>query len=296
MKNLQKWIIFLIILLPVVLGIVTLVTRQHNFGALPSPTSKRIGLIEITGVITESRDYIRQLKSFRQDNSIAGVLLRIDSPGGAVAPSQEIYREVARFKSEKKPVIITMGNVAASGGYYIASPGHTIFADPGTLTGSIGVILTIPFFKDLANKIGVRFRVFKAGKYKDMTTPYREMSPEEQKIIQDVLDDTHNQFINDVAIGREMDVDSIGELADGRIFTGRQAVTAGLVDTLGGFEEALDYLRKQSGVSERARVVRRFQKDSFFEDFLMEEILHILPPFRRVLDSGMYFLYAPYAQ
>ncbi|HEX3020283.1 MAG TPA: signal peptide peptidase SppA, partial [Chitinispirillaceae bacterium] len=235
MKLLQRFLIITILILPVILGIF-LLAGAHS--PIPSASLKRIGLIKVDGVILNSENIVKQLNSFRNDKTIVGILLKIDSPGGATAPSQEIYREILRFKEAGKPVVVSMGSVAASGGYYIASPARCIYASPGTLTGSIGVILTIPLYKDLANKIGVQMRTLKAGKFKDIANRYRSMSDGETLIIQSLLDDTHNQFIDDVARAREISRDSIKAIADGRIFTGKQAKGLGLVDSLGGYLDA----------------------------------------------------------
>ena len=202
MRSLRKWFVAGIIALPVLIGIALFLRSSRERDVSPYFSFRGIGLVQIKGTIIESDEYVRQLRSLRFDNSIAGVIVRIDSPGGAVAPSQEIYREMLRFREISKPVVVSMGSVAASGGYYIASPGTKIFADPGTLTGSIGVIFTLPLFQELAKKIGVEFRVFTAGRMKDIGSPYRRMTEDEKKFIDALLKDTHEQFIDDVAAGR----------------------------------------------------------------------------------------------
>lgn len=236
---------------------------------------------------------VNQLQSFKKDKTIAGILIRIESPGGAAAPSQEIYNEILRIREAQKPVVVSMGNIAASGGYYVASPAKWIFADPGTITGSIGVIMTLPLYKDLAEKIGVNMRVYKAGKFKDFTSTYRQMSDGEEKILQSLLDDTHNQFIDDVAYARAISRDSIAFLADGRIFTGRQAVKVGLVDSLGGYHDALNYLRKISGAGPNARTVDKTEKLSIIREWLLEEIVHIFPQlYSYIAPYSVHFLYS----
>jgi protease IV len=291
-RNYQKFLIVGILLLPILLGAIISVLNDHNENSsFASGSLKKIGLVRVEGVISQSYDCVRQLKSLRQDNSIAAVLLRIDSPGGAVAPSQEIYSEVLNYKNQKKSLIVSMGTVAASGGYYIASPSQKIFADPGTLTGSIGVIMTLPMYEGLAKKIGVEMRTFKAGKFKDITSPYRDVTAAEQTVLQNLLDDTHDQFISDVAKGRNVPFDTIKTVADGRVFTGRQALAVHLVDTLGGFQDAVAYVKHISGLSDKAKVVERSEKSSLLREWLVEETLQLFPQLYQVLSKpGPQFL------
>jgi len=274
-KKFQKILIIAILLLPIILG--AILTNNQSAESFSSAALKKIGLVRVEGVIEQGDEVIRQLRSFRMDNSIAGVLLRIDSPGGAVAPSQEIYSEVLNYQTCKKPLIVTMGTVAASGGYYIASPSQKIFADPGTLTGSIGVIMTLPRFEELTKKVGVEMRTFKAGKFKDITSPYRSVTQPEQTVLQDMLDDTHDQFIGDVAKGRKLPFDTIKALADGRVFTGRQALKVHLVDTLGGYQDAVAYIKHITGLSDKAKIVERSEKGSFLREWLVEEAIKAFP-------------------
>ncbi len=275
MKNLQRILIVIILLLPVIIGLVLLSGVPAK--VIPSASFKRLGLVRIEGVIFNSESIVKQLNAFRTDKSIAGILVKINSPGGATAPSQEIYKEILRIKEENKPLVVSMGDLAASGGYYIASPAKCIFADPGTLTGSIGVILTVPLYKDLANKIGIQMRILKAGKFKDIANNYRAMTDGEEQILQSLLDDTHNQFIDDVARARGINRDSIKNLADGRIFTGRQAQTLGLIDSLGGYLDALSYLRKITGSGPNARIIEKTEKLSNIREWLLESMVRIFP-------------------
>jgi protease-4 len=267
------------ILLPILLGIAlsTSGDLKNKHSSLGSAGIKKIGLVKVEGAIFSSYDIVRQLRSFLDDNNIVGVLLRVDSPGGATAPSQEIYNEVLQFKKKKKSLVVSMGSMAASGGYYISSPAQKIFADPGTMTGSIGVIISTPQYDELAKKIGIEMRVMKAGKFKDILSPYREVTESESNLMQSLLDDTHDQFISDVATARELPYDSIKAIADGRIFTGRQAVKYKLVDTLGGFEDALRYLKKTTGLSQKSKAVERKDRFDLFSELLTEELVHIFP-------------------
>jgi protease-4 len=276
-KNFQKIIIAGILLLPIILGAFISGLDNSSESSFRGSTLKKIGLVRVDGVIMDGEDVIRQLRSFRNDNTIAGVLLKVNSPGGAVAPSQEIYTEVLNYQKQNKPLIVSMGTVAASGGYYISSPANKIFADPGTLTGSIGVIMTLPMYEALAKKVGVEMRTFKAGKYKDMTSPYRSMGAPEQAVLQGMLDDTYDQFIGDVATARKLPYDTIKVYAEGRVFTGRQAQKAHLVDSLGGYHDAIKYLRHITGLSDKAKIIERTEKSALFREWLVEESVKIFP-------------------
>jgi protease IV len=207
-----------------------------------------IAVVKVEGIIQDSTDVVRTLDRLAKNDGVRAVVLRVDSPGGGVAPSQEIYDAVMRLR-EKKPVVASLGGEAASGGYYIASACHTIVANPGTLTGSIGVILHTGSVSELLKKIGVQASVVKAGKYKDIGSPLREMTDEERRLLGEVLDNVHSQFIDAVAKGRNMTSDQVRPLADGRIFSGEQARDLRLVDQLGGLREAVDLAAKRAGLS-----------------------------------------------
>lgn len=292
-RKAQNLIILFVILLPVILGVVFLASSGRRSG-ISRFSLQKLAVVRVEGVIEESGWYVQLLRDFRQDNSVAGVLLRIDSPGGAVAPSQEIYSEVAAYKASGKPLVVSMGNMAASGGYYIASPAERIFASPGTLTGSIGVIFTIPLYEELTQKLGVEFRVFKAGEFKDIGSPYRNHSEQEKQLFQNLLDDTHEQFIQAICEGRGLDEDSVRTVADGRIFTGRQAYEQNLVDTLGGFEDALQYLRLKSGVSENCRIIEKEQRGDSWWDLISQTAQKNIPALGSFSRSaGLYFLFQP---
>jgi protease-4 len=278
---------------PIVLGLLLLAVHSRTGQSKLSPlSSHKVGLVQVSDVIYSSEDYVKQLRDLREDDAVAGVLLRIDSPGGAVAPSQEIFEEVMKFREINKPLVVSMGNLAASGGYYIASPAFKIFANPGTITGSIGAIMSFPHYYKLLSKIGVDMEVIKAGELKDVGSPNREMTPKERAYLQAMIHDVHLQFIEDVSRARSIDVDSLVPLADGRIFTGRQALSVGLVDTLGGYEDALDYLKAYVGVSEKSNPVEKKKPEPFWKKLLTEEIFDKIPLLKNAaMPSGSYFLY-----
>jgi protease IV len=257
MTSRQKISIAGILALPVILGIVLVIGRSSSSSLSPK-VFKKIGLVQVTDVILASEPYVKQLRELREDDGIAGVLLRIDSPGGAVAPAQEIYQEALKFRGVK-PLVATFGNVAASGGYYIASPALRIFANPGSITASIGVIFRFPQYFKLMDKLGISMQVLKSGGVKDMGSAQREMTPQEKKLFQDMLDNIHEQFIMEVSRARGMNSDSLRPIADGRIMTGQQALAARLIDTLGSFEDAADYLKNYLGLSQSTAVIEKKQ-------------------------------------
>ncbi len=228
------------------------------------PLTQKLALVRIEGPIMDSKDVVDEIDEYVRDNSIKGIVLRIDSPGGAVAPSQEIYSEVKKAAARKK-VVVSMGSVAASGGYYIASAATRIFANPGTLTGSIGVIMEIPNISDLMKKIGVSAEVVKSGKNKDIGSAFRPMKEEDRQLLQNVLDNVHEQFIRAVAEGRHMKIEDLRPIADGRIFSGEQAVPLHLVDELGTLDDATKAAGKLAGLGEEPEVVSKKDKVSILD-------------------------------
>lgn len=221
-----------------------------------SPWASAVGVIEVTGVIDDDEEIVAAIRRFAKSDQIRAVVLRVESPGGAVTPSQEIYRELLRLR-EKKPLVASLGEVAASGGYYVASACTTIVANPGTITGSIGVIMgTLYNVQGLLDKLGIKGTVIKAGTYKDIGSSIRDMSAEERKILKDMLDDVHQQFIAAIAVGRKMDEAAVRPLADGRVYSGEQAKRLGLVDQIGGFQDAVALAAKEAGISGEPRLVR----------------------------------------
>jgi protease-4 len=220
----------------------------------------KIGIVEIKGVINQSSGIIEEINQYQEDEGVKAIILRIDSPGGGVGPAQEIHREILRVKSKKK-VVTSMGSVAASGGYYIACASDLIIANPGTITGSIGVLMEFTNIEELFKKIGIKGVVLKSGEHKDIGSPFREMTPEEKKIMQEVIDNVHQQFIRAVATGRKMDQTKVMEIADGRILTGEQAKQIGLVDQLGNLQDAIDITAKMVGIVGKPNILypkRRF--------------------------------------
>lgn len=208
---------------------------------------EKVGVIEIVGAIADSKTVLEQLKRFRELEAVKAIVLRIDSPGGGVGASQEIYREIQRTVAEKH-VVASMGAVAASGGYYVSAACDGIVANPGTITGSIGVIMGYTNFEELLRKIGLTPVVIKSGAYKDVGSPMRPMTEEEEALLQELIGNIHGQFVTAIAEGRNMDMVAVADLADGRLFTGETALELGLVDRLGNFEDALAWAGELGGI------------------------------------------------
>jgi len=215
---------------------------------------EKVGVIEIFGAISDSKTIVDQIKAFREEDAVKAIVLRIDSPGGGVGASQEIYREIQRTVSEKT-VIASMGSVAASGGYYVAAACDGIVANPGTITGSIGVIMGYTNFEELLSKIGLTPVVIKSGEYKDLGSPVRAMTSEEQSLLQELTLKIHRQFVDAIADGRGMPIEQVEAIADGRIFTGQEAETLGLVDRLGNVQDAIQWAGELGGIKEKIETV-----------------------------------------
>jgi protease IV len=276
-KKTKKWSTWRIVRWVVGVGILLLVLVNLFFPDLDLSTEDRIALVRIEGIILDSQTTVGELKRFGENPSIKAIVLRIDSPGGGVVPSQEIYDAVQRVRNKSnKAVIASMGTVAASGGYYIAAATDRILANPGTLTGSIGVIMEMANIEGLLKKIGVEGVVVKSGRYKDVGSPLRKMSDEEQALLQSVMDDVHKQFIEAVAAGRSLEVADVKALADGRIFTGRQAKEAKLVDELGNLEDAIQLAAEIAGIEGEPKVVEPRRRFSLRE--LLDSRLSLLFP------------------
>ena len=244
------------------------ISRMDSF---PLSMGGKVAVLPVSGMISDSEQFIDNLKRFGKDNAVKAIVLRINSPGGGVAPSQEIYEEVRKLNA-KKPVLSSMGSIAASGGYYIASATRKVYANPGTMTGSIGVIMPFVNAKDLVERIGVKGMAVKSGEFKDIGSPLREMTPAERQMLQSVVDNVHMQFVNAVAVGRKLPREDVLRIADGRIFTGEQAKALGLVDVLGDLEDAVLDAARLGGISGEPKVVMPPKSKISLLEFLREEM------------------------
>jgi protease IV len=237
------------------------VFHQGNEEVYSSGSGGTIAIVELKEEILSSEDIVRQLKRYREDPSVKGIVFRIDSPGGGVAASQEIYEEVKKTRDSGKPVVVSMGSVAASGAYYISCGATKIMADPGTLTGSIGVISEFMNFNKLMNKIGVGSTTIKSGKFKDTGSPYRPFTEADKKYFQETINDVYDQFMHVVETERGLSYSVVKRLADGRVFTGRKAYELGLIDTLGTYQDAIALDAKLAGIAGRPTLIKERKKE-----------------------------------
>jgi protease-4 len=238
----------------------------------------KIAVVEINDVIMTSEKTVEQIKKYREDKSIKAIIIRMNTPGGGVAASQEIYEEVKKTRDSGKIIVVSMGSLAASGGYYISMGSSLIVANPGTLTGSIGVIAQFLSIKDLAEKLGLNQTVIKSGELKDAGNPFREMNDKDKAYFQDVVDNSFGQFLDVVSKERKMPMDKLMQYANGRVFTGLQAKEYGLIDSLGTFEDAIRITSKMAGIEGEPRIVREKKKISLFETIIggtMEDVTGI---------------------
>ncbi len=260
-------------------------------GSTSLPIGHRVGVVQVVGPIVSSDRIVREIVDFGKDDSIDAVVLRVDSPGGGVGPSQEIYTEVERLAAIK-PVVVSMGSVAASGGYYVAAPADKIVANPGTITGSIGVIMGFTNYEELLEKIGLKSSVVKSGKHKDIGSPVRPMTDDDRAILQTLIDDVHRQFVNAIAKGREMEFDAVLPLADGRIFTGKQAKELGLVDQLGNFRDAVSLAASLAKIDGEPKLVYPpKEKPDFIEYFMQEAIGQFKKGIREESTTGLQYIW-----
>lgn len=240
-------------------GTLMAIVLSLSHSTLTLSLSNKIGVIPINGVIKDADAITEQLIAFRNDKQIKAIILRINSPGGGVGPSQEIYSETRRTTKTKK-VVASLGSVAASGGYYVASAADSVVANPGTLTGSIGVLMEFVRFEELLKKIGVEMQVIKSGKFKDIGSPNRKMTKEEREILTRLIKDIQNQFVTAVSQGRNMPEEKVLELADGRVFSGREAKRLGLVDSLGNFQDAVNVAKRMAHIRGKVKLVYPVKK------------------------------------
>ncbi|MFQ5798351.1 MAG: signal peptide peptidase SppA [Bacteroidota bacterium] len=229
---------------------------------------EKVAVVELRGLILDSREVVRQFKKYRENKSVKGIVFRVESPGGAVVPSQEIYEEVKKTRDSGKAVVVSIGSLGASGGYYVSCGATRIVANPGSITGSIGVISQFLHYDELMDKLGIAETTIKSGKFKDAGSWARRMNEQEKKYFQNLMDDVHGQFIGVVEVERNIDHDRLLEFADGRVFTGRRALEFGLVDTLGTYEDAIAIAAELSGIKGKPAIVKERKRRSIFDVFL----------------------------
>lgn len=250
-----------------------------------SGSGPKIGVVEVNGVITDSKDVLEHLVEFQRDPAIKAIVVRVDSPGGAVGPSQEIFRAIQRARKDKK-VVVSMGALAASGGFYVAVAADRIYASPGTITGSIGVISEFPDVSGLLDVVHVKATTIKSGPLKDVGSPLRPMTEAEKVYFQGFVNAIYDQFLSDVAESRKLPKDDVRKLADGRVLTGQQALEAKLIDELGNLEDALDGAVKLAGEKGEAVPVFAKKKQSFVQELLHDSTEGASSALREELRGG----------
>ena len=270
MKN--RWLLWsaafmggMVLLFAICVGIVTALLGDGE----TLSRGEGVGLVELKGVIVDGQETVRQLRVLKKEKRVKAVVLRVDSPGGVVGPSQEIFAAVKGLAQVKK-VVVSMGSVAASGGYYVSAPATLIYANPGTITGSIGVLMKFSNIEGLMGKVGMKAFTIKTGKYKDVGSPLRSMTPEERRMLQGVIDSTHDQFVRAVAEGRKLPVDQVRQIADGRIFSGEQALALKLVDRIGTLQDAVEEAGRLAGLKGEPELIRPPKKKSPVLDLLVQ--------------------------
>ena len=254
----------------------------------------KIGIVDIEGLIVTPKNVVPQLKQYAEDDSIKAIILHINTPGGGVAASQEIYNEVKRIRDEKKKKIIaSVETVGASGGYYIASACNKIFADEGSIVGSIGVIAEWVNYGDLMRWAKLKEQLLKAGEFKDTGNPTRDLTPAERAYMQGIVDNMHTQFIEAVAEGRHLKVDDVRALANGKVWTGQQALPLKLVDQLGDFETAVKDTAKSVGIKGEPNLIKPEKEKKTLLDLLFGDVSEFVPDTAKLLDQhiGFYYLW-----
>jgi protease-4 len=258
--------------------ILALTGAGRDRGRIPGPSfaKNKVAVVELAGVMTSSHDVgsravsarkiIGQLEKYREDDSVKAIVLRVDSPGGTVVAAQEIHGELSRLRAAAgKKIVVSMGDLAASGGYYVACAADRVFASPGTLTGSIGVIMQFPNYQGLFGKIGLGTNTIKSGEFKDVGNGARDMTERDRKLLQGLVDDVYSQFVEAVAAGRRLTTEQVRPLADGRVYSGRQAKELGLVDELGDLDAAIAAAGKLAGIEGKPEVVRESPRRGIWE-------------------------------
>lgn len=228
----------------------------------------KIAIVELDFTIIDSKPIVRQFKKYREDKSIKAIVLHVNSPGGGVAASQEMYEEVKKTRDSGKPVIVSFGSIAASGGYYVACGGSLIVSNPGTLTGSIGVIISLMNFKELTDKLGIKDLTIKSGELKDAGNPMREATEKDKAYFQEIVDDSYDQFLDVVSKERKIDKEELRKIASGRVYTGRQAKDIKLVDSIGTLEDAIRIAGEMAKIEGEPAIVREKGKRNIFDYFI----------------------------
>ncbi|RJP67902.1 MAG: signal peptide peptidase SppA [Candidatus Abyssobacteria bacterium SURF_17] len=285
-------LILLLVCFIVGMGIVAIILfmARGRTEMLMLPSRDSVAIIEVEGPIFDIEEPMKQLERYVENDSVKALVIRMNSPGGAVAPSQEMFEELKKARGKGKKVVVSMNSVAASGAYYIACAADEIYANPGTITGSIGVIAEFPNIQGLMDKLGIQFETIKTGKFKDSGSWHRPMNPEEQQLLQEMLMDVYEQFVEAVAEGRKMPIDEVRKYADGRIFSGRQALEYGFVDALGTQNDAVKRAAALAGIKGEPRVIKKEKRTFPFGGFAEEMLRQYFPAAQPTYAPVLYLL------
>ncbi|MBN2414423.1 signal peptide peptidase SppA [bacterium] len=280
MRGKKEWLVGGIIIMACLVLIFALGTRSMPKSGMEgveiSSGGEKIAVIRLTGPIYTSEHIVRQFKKFGEDRSIKGIIFRIDSPGGGVAASQEMYEAARRVRDSGKPVVASLASVAASGGYYAACGADTIIANPGSTTGSIGVIAQFVTIQKLLEKLGIEYETIASGRFKDTGSFHREMTPDDKRYLQAWIQDAYEQFVGVVSEERGMTIGEVKKVADGRVFTGRQALSNGLVDLLGDFQDAVDVTAAMAGIEGPPTLIQIRRSEMSLFDLLLQQAEAVL--------------------
>ena len=278
-----------------VLLAITLASIVLTFGGNESGQfgfSDRVQVVDVEGELVESRPILEQLKRYEDSNSVKAILLNVDSPGGGVAVSQEIYAEIKRLREKKDKIVVAyLSSTGASGAYYISCAANKIVANPGTIVGSIGVIAEWVNYADLLEWAKLKNIIFKTGEFKDTGSPTRPITENEKKYFQGLIDDMYVQFVEAVAAGRKLDLQEVRAMADGRVFTGRAAKERKLIDETGNFQDAVDLTAKLAGISGKPRLIRSVRQRVTLLDVLTTDLSRLVPFNGQSMKSQIKFQY-----
>jgi protease-4 len=278
MSRLGKIVWFFVAFWGIICLTVIAVTLSALLPSAPLGEASPLGLVTIEGELFDGGPVIEQMRILRDDVGVKGIVIRVESPGGSVAAAQEIFQELEAMRADSFPVVASYGNIAASGGFYATLPAERIFANSGSLTGSIGVITQFMHGEKLMEKLGIEATSVTSGLMKDAGSPYRTPSPQDLQYFQNVVDDTYLQFLEAVSTWRKIPIDSLKPLADGRVFTGRMAQKAGLVDSLGSMQSAVAWLSTRCGLDEVPKSLETSVPPKAFFEELMQGVQTAIPP------------------
>ncbi len=286
MSKTAKWLIgifsFLAVIILIFVFVIVMVFTESDTEDVSSGTAGTIAIVEINEAIISSERIVHQIKRYRENTNVGAIVVRVESPGGGVSASQEIYQEIKKTRESGKPIVVSMGAVAASGGYYIAVGASKIVANPGSITGSIGVISQFMHVNELFDKIGITSTTIKSGKLKDAGSPFRKPSDEDKKYFQEMIDDVYDQFVSTVAEERKLAKSLVKKYADGRVFTGRKAYELKLIDTLGTYQDAIKIAAGLAEIYGTPRVIKERKKEKI-SDLIFGEVRNELTQLKNEL-------------